>query len=218
MFPLFIAIMATSKLSAVNTLLAVIGEAPVNSLNPPLVGDVSLAERTIDEVSREVQGSGWSWNTAIYDSIPLVASSGHSNLPSNTLAVRFNPVSYPTQRFVLRGVKLFDRVKNTYDLRGATSTVNGVTNLAAEVIEELNWDDLPETGRRYIMISAARMFANRAVTSASIESYTSEDEEMALKTLKRTEDMAQNYNFISGPDDLYAGRVLTNFGPNILDR
>jgi len=217
MFPLFIAIMATSKLSAVNTLLAIIGEAPVNSLNPPLVGDVSLAERTLDEVSREVQGSGWSWNTAIYDSIPLVASSGHSNLPSNTLAVRFNPVSYPTQRFVLRGVKLFDRVKNTYDLRGATSTVNGVTNLAAEVIEELNWDDLPETGRRYIMIRAARMFANRAVTSASIESYTSEDEEMALKTLKRTEDMAQNYNFISGPDDMYSGRVLTNFGPNILD-
>lgn len=218
MFPLFIAIMATSKLSAVNTLLAIIGEAPVSSLNPPLVGDVSLAERTLDEVSREVQGSGWSWNTALYDSIPLVASTGHSNLPSNTLAVRFNPVSYPTQRFVLRGVKLFDRVTNSYDLRGTTSTVNGNTNLGAEVIEELDWDSLPENARRYIMIRAGRMFANRAVTSASLESYTSADEEMALKTLKRTEDMAQNYNFISGPDDLYAGRVLTNFGPDILDR
>ena len=218
MFPLFIAIMATSKLSAVNTLLAIIGEAPVSSLNPPLVGDVSLAERTLDEVSREVQGSGWSWNTALYDSIPLVASTGHSNLPSNTLAVRFNPVSYPTQRFVLRGVKLFDRIKNSYDLRGTTSTVNGNTNLGAEVIEELDWDSLPENARRYIMIRAGRMFANRSVTSASLESYTSADEEMALKTLKRTEDMAQNYNFISGPDDLYAGRVLTNFGPDILDR
>jgi len=218
MFPLFIAIMATSKLSAVNTLLAIIGEAPVSSLNPPLVGDVSLAERTLNEVSREVQGAGWSWNTALYDSIPLVASTGHSNLPSNTLAVRFNPVSYPTQRFVLRGVKLFDRIKNSYDLRGTTSTVNGNTNLGAEVIEELDWDSLPENARRYIMIRAGRMFANRAVTSASLESYTSADEDMALKTLKRTEDMAQNYNFISGPDDLYAGRVLTNFGPDILDR
>ena len=46
--------MATSKLSAVNTLLAIIGEAPVNSLNAPLTGDASLAERTLDEVSREV--------------------------------------------------------------------------------------------------------------------------------------------------------------------
>jgi hypothetical protein len=211
--------MATSKLSAVNTLLAIIGEAPINSLNPPLTGDASLAERTLDEVSREVQGAGWSWNTAIYDRIPLVANTGQSNLPSNTLAVRFNPVSYPAQRFVLRGIRLFDRIKNTYDLRDSGLTATGTTsNVVAEVIEELDWDSIPETGRRYITIRAGRMFANRAVTSASLESYTADDEKKALETLKRTEDLGQNYNFISGPDDLYGGRVLTTFGPDILDR
>jgi len=68
------------------------------------------------------------------------------------------------------------------------------------------------------MIRAGRMFANRAVTSASLEAYTGEDEERALQILKRTEDMAQNYNFISGPDDMYGGRVITNFGPDILSR
>ena len=212
--------MATSKLSAVNTLLAIIGEAPVNSLNPPLTGDASLADRVLDEISREVQGSGWSWNTMLYDSIPLDASTGQSQLPSNTLAVRFNPLSYPSQRFVLRGLRLFDRVKNTYDLRtslGVAMTGN-TSDLVAEIVEELPWDSIPETGRRYIMIRAGRIFANRVVTSASIESYTAEDEEKALQTLKRTEDMAQNYNFISGPDDLYGGRVITNFGPDILSR
>ena len=212
--------MATSKLSAVNTLLAIIGEAPVNSLNPPLTGDASLADQVIDEISREVQGSGWSWNTMLYDSIPLDATSGQSQLPSNTLAVRFNPLSYPSQRFVLRGLRLFDRVKNTYDLR--TSLGVGMTgntsDLVAEIVEELPWDSIPETGRRYIVIRAGRIFSNRVVTSASIESYTSEDEERALQTLKRTEDMAQNYNFISGPDDMYGGRVITNFGPDILSR
>ena len=212
--------MATSKLSAVNTLLAIIGEAPVNSLNPPLTGDASLADRVLDEISREVQGSGWSWNTMLYDSIPLDASTGQSQLPSNTLAVRFNPLSYPSQRFVLRGLRLFDRLKNTYDLR--TSLGVGMTgntsDLVAEIVEELPWDSIPETGRRYIMIRAGRIFANRVVTSASIESYTAEDEEKALQTLKRTEDMAQNYNYISGPDDLYGGRVITNFGPDILSR
>jgi len=212
--------MATSKLSAVNTLLAIIGEAPVNSLNPPLTGDVSLADQVIDEVSREVQGAGWSWNTMLYDSIPLDASTGQSQLPSNTLAVRFNPISYPSQRFVLRGLRLFDRVKNTYDLRTSlgVALTGSTSNIVAEIIEELDWDSIPETGRRYIMIRAGRIFANRAVTSASIESYTAEDEEKALQTLKRTEDMAQNYNFISGPDDMYGGRVVTNFGPDILSR
>jgi hypothetical protein len=212
--------MATSKLSAVNTLLAIIGEAPVNSLNAPLTGDASLAERTLDEVSREVQGAGWSWNTMLYDSIPLDASTGQSQLPSNTLAVRFNPILYPSQRFVLRGLRLFDRVNNSYDLRGSLGiTVSGNTSdLVAEVIEELEWDSIPETGKRYIMIRAGRMFANRAVTSASLEAYTAEDEKNALQILKRTEDMAQNYNFISGPDDMYGGRVITNFGPDILSR
>jgi hypothetical protein len=212
--------MATSKLSAVNTLLAIIGEAPVNSLNAPLTGDASLAERTLDEVSREVQGAGWSWNTMLYDSIPLDASTGQSQLPSNTLAVRFNPISYPSQRFVLRGLRLFDRVKNTYDLRGSLgiSVTGGSSDLVAEIVEELDWDSIPETGKRYIMIRAGRMFANRAVTSSSLEAYTAEDEQNALQILKRTEDMAGNYNFISGPDDMYGGRVVTTFGPDILDR
>ncbi len=201
-------------------MLAIIGEAPVNSLNPPLVGDVALAESTLDEISREVQGAGWSWNTMLYDSIPLDASTGQSQLPSNTLAVRFNPLSYPSQRFVLRGLRLFDRVKNTYDLRGSlgVAVTGNTSDLVAEIIEELDWDSIPETGRRYIMIRAARMFSNRAMTSSSIEAYTAEDEKNALQTLKRTEDMAQNYNYISGPDDMYGGRVMTVFAPDILDR
>jgi hypothetical protein len=127
---------------------------------------------------------------------------------------------FPSQRFVLRGLRLFDRLKNTYDLRGSLSisVTGGTSDLVAEIVEELEWDSLPETARRYIMIRAGRMFSNRAVTSASIESYTADDEKNALQTLKRTEDMAQNYNFISGPDDMYGGRVITTFGPNILDR
>ena len=213
--------MATSKLSAVNTLLSIIGEAPVNSLTPPLTGDTSLADSVIDETSREIQGEGWSWNTILYDKIPLDASNGQSQLPSNTLAVRFNPISYPTQRFVLRGIRLFDRVKNTYDLRtslGVSLTGTTQSDLVAEIVEELPWDNLPETGKRYIMIRAGRIFANRAVTASSIEAYTQEDEDKALQILKRTEDMAENNNFIAGPDDMYGGRVLTTFGPDILDR
>ena len=211
--------MATTKLQAVNTLLSIIGEAPINSLTPPLTGDASLADRVIDEISTEVQGAGGSWNTMIYKQIPLDAN-GHSTLASNTLAVRFNPISYPSQRFVLRGTKLFDRVTNDYDLRDSlgVAMTGGTSDLIAEIVEELAWDDIPETGKRYIMIRAGRIFANRAVTSNSIESYTSEDEANALQILKRTEDMAQNNNFISGPDDMYGGRVVTTFGPDILDR
>tara|TARA_R100001463_G_scaffold75501_1_gene129496 strand:- start:126 stop:761 length:636 start_codon:yes stop_codon:yes gene_type:complete len=211
--------MATTKLQAVNTLLSVIGEAPLNSLTPPLTGDAALAERVLDEISTEIQGEGWSWNTMVYDAIPL-DTNGHSTLPSNTLAVRFNPISYPSQRFVLRGIKLFDRIKNSYDLRGSlgVALTGSTTDLVAQIVEELAWDDIPETGKRYIMIRSGRIYANRVVTSSSIESYTADDEEKALQILKRTEDMAQNHNFISGPDDMYGGRVQTVFSPDVLNR
>ena len=211
--------MATTKLQAVNTLLSIVGEAPLNSLTPPLTGDAALAERVLDEISTEIQGEGWSWNTMVYDSIPL-DTNGHSTLPSNTLAVRFNPISYPSQRFVLRGIKLFDRVKNSYDLRGSlgVALTGSTTDLIAQVVEELAWDDVPETGKRYIMIRAARQYSNRLISSSTIERYTKEDEEKALQILKRTEDMAQNHNFISGPDDMYGGRVQTVFSPDILNR
>jgi hypothetical protein len=173
----------------------------------------------LEEVSTEVQGEGWSWNTMVYDNIPLDAN-GHSTLPSNTLALRFNPISYPSQRFVLRGIKLFDRVKNTYDLRGSlgVALTGSTTDLIAQLIEELAWDDIPETGKRYITIRAARQFSNRLISSSTVESYTADDEEKALQTLRRTEDMSQNHNYISGPDDMYGGRVLTTFGPDILNR
>ena len=211
--------MATTKLQAVNTLLSIVGEAPLNSLTPPLTGDAALAERVLDEISTEIQGEGWSWNTMVYDAIPL-DTNGHSTLPSNTLAVRFNPISYPSQRFVLRGIKLFDRIKNSYDLRGSlgVALTGSTTDLVAQVVEELAWDDIPETGKRYIMIRAGRIYSNRVVTSSTIESYTADDEEKALQILKRTEDMAQNHNFISGPDDMYGGRVQTIFSPDILNR
>ena len=211
--------MATSKLQAVNTLLSIVGEAPVNSLTPPLTGDTALADRTIDEISTEVQSEGWSWNKRIYKQIRLDAN-GHSTLSSATLGVRFNPISYPSQRFVLRGTKLYDRVTSDYDLRDSlgVAMTGGTSDIIAEVVEELAWDSVPETGRRYIIIRAGRIFANRLVTSSSIESYTAEDEQNALKILKRTEDMAENNNFISGPDDMYGGRVVTTFGPDILDR
>ena len=211
--------MATSKLQAVNTLLSIVGEAPVNSLTPPLTGDIALADRTIDEISTEVQSEGWSWNKRIYKQIPLDAN-GHYTLSIDTLGVRFNPISYPSQRFVLRGTKLYDRVTSDYDLRDSlgVAMTGGTSDIIAEVVEELAWDSVPETGRRYIIIRAGRIFANRLVTSSSIESYTAEDEQNALKILKRTEDMAENNNFISGPDDMYGGRVVTTFGPDILNR
>ena len=55
---------ATTKLEAVNTMLSVIGEAPVSSLDTNATGDVAIAKNILDEVLKEVPTRGESRKTA----------------------------------------------------------------------------------------------------------------------------------------------------------
>ena len=55
-----------TELEAVNMLLAVIGEAPIDKLadsSKNEITDASLARKTLSEVKRDVCSEGWSWNT-----------------------------------------------------------------------------------------------------------------------------------------------------------
>ena len=53
---------STTQLEAVNIMLHVISEAPVNSLTGTLPLDASLAKSTLEEINREVQSAGWVFN------------------------------------------------------------------------------------------------------------------------------------------------------------
>ena len=54
----------TTKLEAVNTMLGVIGESPVNTISgSSLPASVVVALNILDETNREVQSVGWDFNT-----------------------------------------------------------------------------------------------------------------------------------------------------------
>ena len=79
------AVSKTTKLDAINSMLIGIGEAPVNTLNSGLQ-EAEVAEIVLESISREVQASGWSFNTDLrYELSPNSANS--ISLPSNTLQV-----------------------------------------------------------------------------------------------------------------------------------
>ena len=56
------AVARTSELEAINTMLGVIGESPINDLSAVNQTDVILAKDILTEVSREVQSQGWYFN------------------------------------------------------------------------------------------------------------------------------------------------------------
>ena len=163
----------TTKLEAVNTMLGVIGESPVNTISgSSLPVSVVTALNVLDEVSREVQSEGWHFNTEF--EYPLVRNSSNQfSLPTNTLKIDTPIDKYTDIDVVQRGTSLYDR-KNHTDVFDE--------DLEVTITFELAFDDLPQQFRTYINIKAARKFANRFLGSPEIESFTLRDEINAKAT------------------------------------
>ena len=173
----------TTELMAVNTMLATIGEAPVNSITDSPSADVAVALSTLREVSREVQSEGWHFNTE--HEYPLVPDvNGNIIVPSSIIYV---DVDYPRQStldVVLRGTQLYNRTDHTYTF---TETV------LATVRHLLDFDLLPEAARRYIALRASRMFQDRVVGSGTLHDFNTRDEGIARAHLVQMEaDQADN--------------------------
>ena len=186
-----------TELEAVNTLLSVIGEAPIDKLSDTTVNeitDASLARRTLTEVRRDVQAEGWSWNTQF--GVKLTPNSDNKfDLTSNTLAITFYPDAYPARQYVQRGMLVYDRMKRKFDFGDEVEEIT-----ISEQVLNLDWDELPHQAQQYITIRSARLYADRYVNSNAIFVYTSGDEEYARAMLIRSEERHQDSNLLWGND------------------
>jgi len=167
----------TTKLNAVNTMLGYIAEAPVNTIadTTAIPPSAAIAKGVLDEVSREVQQTGWHFNTA-RDYTLTANASDNFVLPDNVLQVDAEDNTYDV---VQRGDTLFDRKNYTDVFSNETLKVN-ITFL-------LEFEELPEQARRYITLKSARMFANRLVGSREIESLIFRDEIQAKAAMEEAE-------------------------------
>ena len=158
----------TTKLEAVNTMIAVIGEAPVNTLGGTAVPiTVVQAENVLDETSRAVQSEGWHFNTEHEYPFTPDATNSKITLPSNVLTIDLAPQIYTDVDPVQRGNTLYDR-KNHTDV--------WTKEVKASVTFQLDFTEIPEQFRNYITIKAARIFSNRFLGSREIEGFALRDE------------------------------------------
>jgi hypothetical protein len=183
----------TTLLEAVNICLQNIGEQPVNSLENQQVVEAAMAESTLLEFHKEGQTRGWSWNTEQAYEFQKDSGTGEIRVPANVIS--FAPDAYEwAGRFQLRGQRVYDREKRTYQLEAA------ITKLEADVIWLLPWDECPEVFNRWITIRSARVFSDRVLSSDAIFKYTALDEQMALVELQRVElEQAQPNSLTGGP-------------------
>lgn len=182
-------------LEAVNTLLSVIGEAPVSSLADTegnTISDAALASRTLREVDRDVQAEGWQFNTDV--AVTIQKDSGDNfPLEGNVLRASFSPTRYAQSQFVVRGNRVYDRQHRTYQIDMDTLVVD-------QMVTQLEWDDLPHAAQQYITIRAARIYSDRFINSNVIYTYTSQDEQYARQQLIRAEESSLSNNLLWGND------------------
>ena len=187
-----------TELDAINRMLAVIGEAPIDalsSININEITDSALARRTLSEVAKDVQAEGWSWNTDGPVELPATASD-EFNLPSDTLTVRFSPANYSESQYTQRGLKVWCRNRQTF----AFGQDVGGTLMVSELVRNLKWEELPHQAQEYISIRAARIYSDRFTNSTVIFSYTSADESYARTMLIRAEESQLSNNLLWGND------------------
>lgn len=186
------ALSLTTELDAVNTMLGTIGESPISSLDAATgVVDAVTARQVLNEISIQVQEEGWHFNTETnFELTPT--STGEIFVPANTLEVdtvdqdRFTDVA-------LRGLRLYDRTNKTYVFS---------KSLRCELILLLDWTDLPQAARHYIMIRAARVFQQRVVGSETLNGFTSQDEARARAVIQRYDAKTADYNILTDNYDV----------------
>ncbi|UIL29739.1 hypothetical protein LZK75_11385 [Rhizobium leguminosarum] len=111
----------TTELEAINLMLSVIGESPVNTVEDTGLVDAVVARQILIQSSRDVQLVGWHWNTEI--DYPIAASfpEGELTLPPNTLKVDTAGADAGLD-LVQRGNRLYDRKNHTPSTLAARST------------------------------------------------------------------------------------------------
>lgn len=184
-----------TELEAVNTLLSVIGEAPIDSLSDITINEITdsaLARRTLHEVDRDVQAEGWSWNTDAH--VPLTKDlQGQFVIQPNALAAVFSPTRYPDAQYVARGSRVYDKSRRSFVHEDVTGPL-----VVDQLVVRLDWEELPHLAQQYIVIRAARIYSDRFINSNIIYTYTSQDEEYARAMLIRDEERQMNNNMLWG--------------------
>ena len=186
----------STELEAVNVILSTIGEAPLNSLSGSLPVDGTMAKNVLSEISREVQSSGWHFNTH-YKSTLTRDTNNNIPVATNVVRVELDPnlESKGDYDLVQRDGFLFNMAKNTDIFDRNFEDVTQVLLLP--------FNEIPEQAKRYITIRSARVFHDRTLGANTLHKFSQEDEKQALSILRNAEMRTGDYTIFDTPEQIY---------------
>ena len=188
-----IQISTDTELSAVNSILGSIGQAPITSLQAsggidPLANpEISFVKNLLDEVSKDVQTIGWTFNSE-YKVKKSPDAQGNYVVPSNAILYDIsNGQIDRSTNVVKRDGKLFDTINQTDVFSG---------EYYFDIVTLYPFQDVPPAIQRYIIARASMRAATQLVSNADLVKLLQVEEEQARANAMEFETQQGDHNFM----------------------
>ena len=197
-----IPISTDTELSAVNSILGSIGQAPITSLTQqtgqpdPLANpEISFVVNILQDVNKDVQTTGWHFNTQY-----KVKRSPDANknfvIPQDAIAYDLSDGQFDRTKDVTRkNGKLYDNVAQTDEFTG---------EYEFDIISLLPFQDVPPPIQRYIIARASVKAAVQLVSNADLVKLLKMEEE-------QTKANALNYETEQGDNSFFGFPQESNY-------
>ena len=187
-----IPISTDTELSAVNSILGSIGQSPITSLlgtalqNP----EISFIKNLLDQVNKDVQTSGWHFNTQ-HRVKQSPDAQGNYVVPQNSILydISDGQIDRDTDVTKING-KLYDLVHQTDVF---------TKDYYFDIITLYNFEDVPPAIQRYIIARASMRAATQLVSNADLVKLLQLEEEQAKANALNYETEQGDYNFMGWP-------------------
>ena len=192
-----------TELSAVNSILGAIGQAPITQLKDPYTGAITNANPEIQfiynllrDATVDVQSEGWHFNRerhvpfakdSVTNKITIPADVVRIDLPDNWSRRHYN--------FVRRGGFLYDKITHTDVFTDMVSPIE------LDIVKIYPFEDLPPVFKRFIVYRASRTAATQLVANPQLVQLLGSQEAIARASLMEYECNQGNHSMFGFEDD-----------------
>jgi|TARA_R100000458_G_scaffold18985_1_gene16563 hypothetical protein len=183
-----------TELSAVNSILGAIGQAPVTSLvydNP----EIAFIYNLLRDANVDTQAEGWHFNTELHVKYTPDSVTGKIAIANDVLQLDVSK-GWARREYdvVKRGGYLYDKIDHTDDF----STIESID---LDVVKMYNYEDLPTVFKRYITYRASRQAATQLVANPNLAKLITQQESLARAAIMEYECNQGNHSMFGFPEN-----------------
>ena len=183
-----------TELSAVNSILGAIGQAPVTSINYDNP-EISFIYNLLRDANVDTQAEGWHFNTEKHVKYSPDSVTGKIAIANDVLQLDVsNGWSRREYDVVRRNGYLYDKIDHTDDF-------SDIESIDLDVIKLQNYEDLPIIFRRYITYRASRMAATQLVANPNLVKLIAQQEALSRAALMEYECNQGNHSMFGFPEN-----------------